>query len=315
MHKHSDVTSASRAAARKPAESPAISLGANHPIVMLQRLVGNRATASAVAGATTRRAARRSVTRVARPMVQRDMDGDLKAANQAIDLHAWMDGEVLPRLRQEYTQNSQLAQFSAPGAGDKMASGFRAWAENFKNKSGAYLVEAKKAMDHTDWYEGTFAVLGVNTNTDPDIAELRIPRGGLDPGKGNWAAPRALEVKSSDSGHDAVAALVREGIEQLKKRETVQPTVGVSFTRHLLAVHLNAPGNYPFTDLEFQTFQQQCHHQGVDPYEFTRADVAQHWNSRLFNKVYDHIEKQGFNNPIEVRMYYRGRRYASTRIG
>lgn len=309
MHEHSDVTS--HAAARKPAGGSAAALGADHPVMQLQRLIGNRATAAAVAGAT----ARRSVTRAARPLVQRDMAGDLKAAHAAIDLHHLMDEQVLPRLKHEYTETSQLAQHSASGLGDHMASGLKAWAENFKNKSGAYLAEAQKAMDHTDWYDGRFAVLGVNTHTDPDVSEVRIDRGELDPGKAKWAAPRALEVKSSDSGHEAVAALVREGIKQLKERENKPPTVGVGFTRHLLAVHLNAPGNYPFTDDEFAVFQHECAQHDVDPYEFSHDGVAQQWNARLFEKVSNYVEKQGFNNPVEVRMYYRGRRYATTRVG
>lgn len=237
--------------------------------------------------------------RVQRPTIQRDVDTDLAAAGQAINEHKWFNTNVLPRLEQEYPGLTKLAEHLRPPAGAAMASGVRAWAENYSNKSRAYLLEAKKALDHSNPRRGVFAALGVNTDKDPDVSLMQV----VDE---DTVQGRSLELKSSDSGHDAVAELVREGIQQLRKRETVGNTLGITYDSHLLVVNMSAPCNYPFTDLEFAR-------QGMNMYDLRDFVVQTAWNNRLSQKVGPYIHERGFTRPVEVRMQYRGQNFANYR--
>lgn len=232
-------------------------------------------------------------------MLQRDVDGDLVAAGRAIGEHKEYNANVMPRLERDYPALTKLAESIQPAAGAHMASGIRAWAENYSNKSRAYMLEAKKALDHSNPRRGAFAALGVNTDSDPDVSLMNL----VDE---DTLLGRSLELKSSDSGHDAVAALVREGIQQLKKRETVGNTLGIAYGSHLLVVNMSAPCNYPFTDTEFAR-------QAMNMYDMRDYVVQTAWNERLANKVGPYIIDRGFTRPVEVRMQYRGQNYANYR--
>jgi hypothetical protein len=235
-------------------------------------------------------------------VIQRIVDSDLTDALRAIDITEWYVANTVPELKHAYPDWTKRVETVNATVAKYMAEGLKAWAQNFENKSIAYLLEARKALDHTELRRGKVAALGVNTMSDPDVSELRI----VDE---EYLLARSLEIKSSHSGHDAVAELVREGLEQLKKREIVGNTFGVDYADHLLVVNLNNPCNYPFTDREFEAFRARFQ----NPYDFEDFVVQSAWNDRLAEKIAQKVSDLAFNKPVEVRMQYRGSNYAMYR--
>jgi hypothetical protein len=175
-----------------------------------------------------------------------------------------------------------------------MAEGLKAWAANFYNKTQAYLYEAQKADDHTKPWGSprSISILGVDTDANPDLEVHTLPD------KGVWQS-RAVELKASTSAdYKAVDKLVKDGLEQLKKREGQHDAYNQPFKRLLLTVHNDSPANpYPMTPTEFET-----------RYASIWEDVK--WNDEK-ERLVDRIEEYDFQTEVEVRLEHGGTRYVT----
>ena len=232
------------------------------------------------------------------PVIQRTVDTDIQNATEALDNTKLYQESVMKGL-DKYTKvmkeldTSENEQYESIAA--KMASGLKAWAQNYFNKSQAYLYEGQKAADFTRTNMGqfSFGILGVDTDKNPDLEVHTLSE------KQGWASS-AVEFKASTTGNYAsVDKLLGEGLEQLKKRELHGDEFQQKFSKLLLTIHNdNAENMYPLSPTEFER-----------RYAGIVGDVD--WNFELRYRIDQKVKKLAFKTPVEIRLEHKGKRYAT----
>ncbi|MBI2512815.1 MAG: DUF4157 domain-containing protein [Opitutae bacterium] len=236
-------------------------------------------------------------------VVQRTVDEDIEEGDEALGEVRDYSAAVIERLG-PYTHDVRELGESHDARyvtfAERMASGYKAWASNYYNKSQSYLYEAQKAAEHINVRGhnrgNTFPVLGRDTDTEPDLALHHETFPLADDG----AAPEpemhstAVEMKASTSrNYASLDELVRGGIDQLKKREDTG-----HFASLLLEVHSDNTRNpWPITNAAFAADF------GSDPAALTAEAVRVRLQARLTDWVADrHIAL-----PITLRLELRDR--------
>ena len=202
---------------------------------------------------------------------------------------------------------SQLGQIigdaTAEDRARAMAGGFRAWSENWYNKTQAYLWEADLAYQSTNLNQNpnTYGILGVDTDQESD---LRIVKEQFDISRGSVTSTEhvAVEAKASTSEkYDSLDKLVTNGMQQLKKRETSQP----GLTHLQLEVHNdNQANHWPITDAKFR-----------DEFRSNFGDIRpQHWSDRLHERMSTMKNTYGITKQVTVNAYHDGNLYSSTKV-
>jgi hypothetical protein len=186
------------------------------------------------------------------PTVQRSAEQDIDDGDAAILRGDQYAGQVHRRVDRYRRIMIALAdprnEHSDTGA--RMAAGYRAWSENFYNKSQAYLFEAEKASEHTKVGEHPrqrIAYLGVDADSEPDL-EFVEHTYTMGPGQipvRSQSTATAVEMKASTSARYAsIDELVLGGVHQLRKRQ-----IADSARALLLEVHLDNPrAAWPITE-------------------------------------------------------------------
>lgn len=231
--------------------------------------------------------------------VQRNVDNDLSETFQYLDITQNYEASTIAKIY-NYAENIKHTDTNIDGnLASKMSNGLKVWAQNYYNKSQAYLYEGQKANDFTT-PDSRFAILGHDTDLNPDI---EIHERQVQNGKDNWSGGIAHELKASTSeNYDAVYQLVLAGIKQLKKRQDLGNQYGENFKKLLLTVHNDDPKNaYPITDNMLKN------NYGNNPNNVPSND----WNKRLESLLAGTIVHNGITIPIEVRMEFNGTRYAT----
>ncbi|MBV7328163.1 DUF4157 domain-containing protein [Chloroflexi bacterium TSY] len=221
------------------------------------------------------------------PIIQRNIVNDhLHEVQTFLNLQDSYQARVFDQIYHSYigkTRHSPVA--------EQMASGLKVWAANYYNKSHAYLYEAKKADDFTRYPQ--YAILGVDTDKNPDLEVINLF---FRYQQRYIGSSRSIEFKTTTSNHDV------EKRDEEKGGKTVFDT---RFDRHILTVDNSTAGEnyYPFTDREISTRYGFLRNQ--DPKQFQWL-----YNQRLKKKISHYISRKTFSAPVEVRLEYRGKRYA-----
>ncbi len=122
--------------------------------------------------------------------------------------------------------------------GAKAAQGVQHWADNFQNKSLAYLAEFETVMTRTQG--ARIATLGTNINTEPDIFITRMNDApGLEQAVGPGQKDH-LEIKRTEGDPDAIKDRTRDATHQLVARKSQD-------ARNYIA-EIHAPKWYPTQD-------------------------------------------------------------------
>lgn len=192
------------------------------------------------------------------PVAQRTVAGNIDEGDETLNQTEGYQESVFGavdvytnKIRQlDDTGDAYYADFA-----EKMSSGYKTWAENYYNKSQAYLYEAQKAGSHTRVgganNENRFAVLGEDTDLQPDLT-VGVERFEV----GESGVPRvtdtsreAVEFKASTSAsYDSVDKLFIGGMKQLAKREE-----SGEFQMLRLELHNdNEDNHWPITDHAFE---------------------------------------------------------------
>lgn len=183
-----------------------------------------------------------------------------------------------------------------------MAKGYRAWNENYYNKTQAYLFEAQKVSEATRegrrtsaGFQNSLAYLGSDTDKEPDITVFHedYTEGKFGRFTYNGQRIEAVEIKASTTPlPESVNGRLADGLAQLKKREDTG-----KFSYLTLELHMDNEKNcWPFTAHEFST------RFGGD---FTKITIKQ-WNDRITQRVGDLKKTKKINLPLNVRAYYGG---------
>jgi hypothetical protein len=131
-------------------------------------------------------------------------------------------------------------------AGFMAAKGVRSWADNYRNKSLAYLAELETALTRTNG--SRLAALGTNTKTEPDMFTLRHGESEAEEEEGGVAVEETkefgykdhTEVKRTEGDETQIKKMVRAATHQLIARKD-------AMARRYL-VETFAPNWYPKSD-------------------------------------------------------------------
>jgi len=246
-----------------------------------------------------------TVQQGASPTVRRTPDEDIQAGDFALDTASSYGTDVHARIT---GYRKTMLALNEPGSGyedhaAKMAAGYRAWSENYYNKTQAYLYEAQLATERTKSGQlgqgksgNQIAYLGVDTDENPDIefwTEHLEDRDGRIVSLGQQTS--ALEIKASTSkNYASIDGLLAGGVKQLKKREAAKPGIDLHLDFHLD----NPAAAWPFTD----TMLQQKFNGDVS--SATKDD----FDTRLAERIGAMKATNGIAAPLTVRGFYGGGR-------
>ena len=245
---------------------------------------------------------------ISSPIIQRSVDSDLEESKGFIESTMLYQGTTNEKVS-NYATNiktvNDLGTEEYMTLAGLMSKGLKIWAQNYYNKSQAYLYEGQKANDFTNpgVNPSTFAILGSDTDLNADMEVHTKYFNHEDGSERGWSGGIAHELKASTSeNYGAVYSLVQAGLDQLKKRENQMNMYGEAFQKLLLTVHNDDPQNvYPFTNNMVMTKY------GGNINIITKAD----WNYRLKDLLTDSIATKGITTLIEIRMEHNGTRYAT----
>jgi hypothetical protein len=234
--------------------------------------------------------------------IQREVDEDLKAGEDSYDgayNYVRNAGESLEKyINQIRSLHSNENNFFRPYA-KGMAKGFKAWSENFYNKTAAYLYEAEVAYRNTETSEKSYklGLLGANTREQPDVIFLEgdTPQSAFESDQKEEAPKNplrtAVEVKTSTSNNfGAVNKLVIEGLWQLKMRDRTN-----DYAKLVLYID-NLVSTWPIPLSTFKSIYNS------DFYSVRPED----WERHLREQVEDSVTGEKFAYPLEIILTYKG---------
>lgn len=272
-------------------------------LASLQRMADRRVSDQSDFGKTCG-----EISGISNDPIQREVNDDLAAAfsnvadaeNYSGNVGAQLNPYANTIVKMEETGDGHLMDCA-----ERMAGGFAAWAENFSNKSAAYLFEAEIAATSTEVRRNPniYAILGVDTDEEPDLDlitnETIMTNDPYPVVDHQEMTTTAVEAKASTSEkYDSVDTLVANGMKQLKKREDTQ-----RYDRLLLKVD-NAHSSWPVTDLDLNT----NFHGDIDQVPDDHAET------RLSARIAAMKATYGITLPVEVEASALGRAYASVEV-
>ncbi|WP_158800349.1 DUF4157 domain-containing protein [Pedobacter sp. L105] len=242
-------------------------------------------------------------------IVQRTVDSDLDEGTEAVSATLNYQGNVMD-IVSSYVEKihgiTVVGDSNYDDFANQMAGGYKVWANNYYNKSQAYLYEAQKAAQYTQFganNRNNFAVLGVDTDENADI-ELISEKFEKNKETGDLnklpLEQTAIEFKASTSPNfDTVDKLFIKGMAQLHKRENLN-----KFKFLKLEIHNDNKNNYwPITDAKFKS------QFGSNIVNITGAD----YQARLEQRVSASINSNDIKLPIEVVAEHNSTAYAATK--
>lgn len=236
-------------------------------------------------------------------VIQRTVDSDVDEGWNAIDTAVNYQQQVHNRV-QPYTNTimelNDVGDTKYEGYAERMAAGFKAWGENYYNKTQAYLYEGELAAQRTKATQGreTFGVLGVDTDENPDFEVIEETQRQQGLGSMQVSSTRAIEVKASTSpNYASLDSLVGGGVKQLRKREQTG-----RFTHLTLMIsNDNQHNHWPVTDHDFAATYGS---------NFNAISGA-NWNARLNTRMTALKNTNNIALPLHVEIQHGGTIYAT----